>query len=81
MALAVIGRDSHDHLAVAIITASDTCVRHLERDKAIWIAPRIDRGYPVNAIVERVKGAHLRNAVLGLVVRLNMEGEEPELAA
>ncbi len=71
----------HDPLAVAIFTASGTCVGYLGRDRACWIAPKIDRGYPVNAIVERVKGAHLRDAVLGLVVRLNMEGEEPELAA
>jgi len=69
----------HDHLAVAIVTASGTCVGFLSRDRAAWIAPKIDRGYPVNAIVERVKGLHLAGATLGLVMRINMEGEEPEL--
>lgn len=71
----------HDHLAVAIVTASGTCVGFLGRDRAAWIAPKIDRGYPVNAIVERVKGAHLPDATLGLVVRVNMDGEEPDLPA
>jgi len=33
----------------------------------------------VHAIVERVKGIHLEGATLGLVIRINMEGEEPEL--
>jgi hypothetical protein len=70
----------HDPLAVAIITASGTCVGYLSRDRAAWIAPKIDRGYPVNAIVERVKGAHLSNATLGLVIRMNIEGELPELS-
>ena len=69
----------HDPLAVAIVTASGTCVGFLSRDRAAWIAPKIDRGYPVNAIVERVKGLHLAGATLGLVMRINMEGEEPEL--
>ena len=71
--------NAHDSLAVAIVTASGTCVGFLSRDRAAWIAPKIDRGYPVNAIVERVKGAHLPGATLGLVMRINMEGEEPDL--
>lgn len=33
----------------------------------------------VRAMVERVKGSHLPGATLGLVRRLNMDGEEPEL--
>lgn len=40
---------------------------------------KINRGYPVNTIVVQVKGAHLPDAVLGLVMRPNMEGEEPAL--
>ena len=71
----------HDRLAVAVVTASGTCVGFLGRDRAAWIAPKIDRGYPVNAIVERVKGIHLTGATLGLVMRINMEGDMPELAA
>jgi hypothetical protein len=71
----------HDPLAVAIVTESGTCVGFLKRDRAAWIAPKIDRGFPINVIVERVKGLHLEGATLGLVMRLNMEGEEPELPA
>ena len=69
----------HDHLAVAIFTASGTCVGYLSRDRAAWMASKIDRGMPINAIVERVKGIHLEGATLGLVLRVNMDGEEPEL--
>ncbi|MGI4948926.1 MAG: hypothetical protein ACRYHC_09590 [Janthinobacterium lividum] len=49
-------------------------------DRASWIAPKIDRGYVVQAIVERVKGIGLVGATLGLVVRINMEGDQPELS-
>lgn len=69
----------HDPLAVAIVTASGTKVGYLSRDRACWIAPKIDRGLPLNAIVERVKGVDLPGATLGLVMRLNMEGELPEV--
>ena len=69
----------HDSLAVAIMTGSNTCVGFLSRDRAAWIAPKIDRGYVINAIVERVKGVGLEGATFGLVVRINMDGEMPEL--
>lgn len=69
----------HDPLAVAIVTESGTCVGFLKRERAAWIAPKIDRGYLVLAIVERVKGTHLDGGTLGLVLRINMDGEEPEL--
>jgi hypothetical protein len=72
-------KNPHDPLAVAILSISGTRVGYLKRDRAAWIAPKIDRGYVVRAIVERVKGRHLEGATLGLVLRLNMEGEEPEL--
>lgn len=72
-------KNPHDPLAVAILSVSGTRVGYLKRDRAAWIAPKIDRGYAVRAIVERVKGRHLEGATLGLVLRLNMEGEEPEL--
>ena len=71
----------HDHLAVAVVTASGTCVGFLKRDRAAWIAPKIDRGYSVSAIIERVKGIDLPDATLGLVIRINMDGEVPDLAA
>lgn len=71
----------HDHLAVAVVTRRNIQVGYLARERASWIAPKIDRGYDVRAIVERVKGAHLDGATLGLVLRVNMEGEDPELPA
>lgn len=69
----------HDPLAVAIVTTRGIRVGYLRRDRAMWIGSKIDRGYDVRAIVERIKGARLDGATLGLVMRLNMEGEEPEL--
>lgn len=69
----------HDHMAVAIFTASGIRVGYLGKVRAQWIGSKMDRGLPVNAIVERIKGAHLPGSALGLVVRLNLHGEEPEL--
>lgn len=69
----------HDHMAVAIVTARGIRIGYLRRDRAVWIGSKIDRGYPVNAIIERIRGAHLPGAPLGVVLRINMEGEEPEL--
>lgn len=69
----------HDPMAVAIFTSRGAQVGYLSAEHAGWIGSKMDRGYDVRAIVERVKGAHLPGATLGLVMRLNMEGEEPEL--
>ena len=71
----------HDHLAVAIVTMRGVRVGYLRRDRAAWIAPKVDRGYPVRAIIERIRGIDLPTATLGIVIRLNMDGAEPELAA
>ena len=72
-------KNPHDHMAVAIVTTRGVRVGYLARDRAQWIGSKLDRGWTVLAIVERVKGAHLPDAVLGLVMRVNMDGEEPEL--
>jgi hypothetical protein len=72
----------HDQMAVAIHSERGVRLGYLSRDRARWIGSKIDRGYDVRAIVERVKGAHLRDAALGLVIRVSMDPEradEPEL--
>ncbi|MYL97210.1 hypothetical protein GR702_05420 [Novosphingobium sp. FGD1] len=69
----------HDRMAVAVVSCRGTKVGYLKRDRAVWIGSKIDRGYDVRAIVQRVKGAHLEGATLGLVMRVNLDGEEPEL--
>lgn len=69
----------HDAMAVAVFSCRGVKVGYLKRDRAVWIGSKIDRGYDVRAIVERVKGAHLPNAQLGLVMRVNMEGDDPDL--
>jgi len=74
--------NEHDHMAVAIITARGVRVGYLGREKAAWIGSKLDRGYDVRAIVERVKGASLPGSTLGLVLRISMDpdvADEPEL--
>jgi len=69
----------HDPRAVAIVSARGVCIGFLSRDHAGWVGSKIDRGYDVRAVVQRVKGAHLDGAELGLVILVNMEGDAPEL--
>ena len=71
----------HDHMAVAIFTTtSKTCVGYLGRVKAQWIGSKMDRGVGVTAIVERIRGTGLNGSPVGLVLRINMEGELPEVS-
>lgn len=69
----------HDPRAVAVFSVRGVRVGYLKRDRAVWIGSKIDRGYDVRAIVERVKGSSLPGSTLGLVMRVSMDGEEPEL--
>jgi len=69
----------HDRMAVAIVTVRGVRVGYLARDRAVWIGSKIDRGYDVRAIIERIKGVPSNGAPLGLVLRLNMEGDDPDL--
>jgi len=71
----------HDHMAVAIFTTtSRTCVGYLGRVKAQWIGSKMDRGVEVLAVVERIRGGGLNGSPVGLVLRINMEGEVPSAA-
>jgi hypothetical protein len=45
----------------------------------MWIAPKVDRGFPVNAIVERVTGTYLSGSKLSLNIRSSLDGEAPKL--
>lgn len=71
--------NEHDPSAVAIFSCRGVQLGYLSADHAGWIGSKIDRGYDVRAVVERVKGAHLEGATLGLVLLLNMEGDDPTL--
>lgn len=71
----------HDPRAVALFSVRGVRVGYLRRDRAVWVGSKIDRGYSVAAIVERVKGATLPEATLGLVIRVSLDGEDPDLAA
>lgn len=69
----------HDHLAVAVYSPRGVQVGYLGRDRAAWVAPKMDRGADVRAIVERVRSGGPPDAPLGMVVRLNMQGHWPEV--
>lgn len=69
----------YDRMAVAIRSARGVKVGYLGRDRAVWIGSKIDRGYDVRAIVERIRGGHLPGERLGIVVRINLEGDDPDL--
>lgn len=70
----------HDARAVAVVSPRGVRVGYLPRDRALWMSSKIERGYDVRAIVERIKGSHLPGATLGVVVRINMDGDDPELS-
>lgn len=72
----------HDRMAVAVFSCRGIRVGYLKRDRAVWIGSKMDRGYDVRAIVERVKGSHLPEAALGLIMRVSMDpdvADGPEL--
>jgi hypothetical protein len=72
-------RNPHDPNAIAIVTERDIRVGYLSARYALVWAGKLDRGAEPNVIVERVRGADLPGSMLGLVMRLNTEGEKPEL--
>jgi hypothetical protein len=72
-------RNIHDRNAIAIVTKRGVRVGYLSRQYAAVWASKLDRGAVPKVIVERIKGATLAGAMLGLVMRVNLEGEEPEL--
>ncbi|WP_347270193.1 HIRAN domain-containing protein [Rhizorhabdus histidinilytica] len=71
--------NEYDPAAVAILSCRGVQLGYLAAEHASWIGSKIDRGYDVRAVIERVKGAHLEGATLGLVILINMEGEDPTL--
>lgn len=71
--------NEYDPAAVAIFSCRGVQLGYLAAEHASWIGSKIDRGYDVRAVVERVKGAHLEGATLGLVILINMEGDDPTL--
>lgn len=61
------------------MSARGVKVGYLWPDRAVWIGCKIDRGYDVRAIVERVRGEDWLGERLGIVVRINLEGGDPDL--
>ena len=72
-------KNIHDRNAIAIVTEHGVRVGYLGRRYSMVWASKLDRGAEPKVIVERIKGSTLSGAMLGLVIRVNTEGEEPEL--
>ncbi|TZG24593.1 HIRAN domain-containing protein [Sphingomonas montanisoli] len=70
----------HDERAVAVVSARGVCVGYISRNYNGWIGSKIDRGYDVRAIVGKVRGLNFSGAELDVVLVINMDGDEPELA-
>lgn len=45
-----------DSRAPAIKSEQKVTVGYLSRDHASWVASKIDRGYPIQAVVSRIRG-------------------------
>ena len=74
--------NEHDNMAVAVMSARGVRVGYLARERARWIGSKMDRGYDVRAIVQRIRGVGLHGSALGLIMRLSMDpdmADEPEL--
>lgn len=69
----------HDPLAVGIFTERGVRVGYLNRDRAGIFGSKMDRGYRLAAIVERIKGAQLEGSALGLVMRVSMAPPSEDL--
>jgi hypothetical protein len=73
--------NEHDPRAVAVFSARGVQVGYLPRDRAAWLCGKFDRGYDIRAIVDRIKGEADPHAPLNMVLRVNMEGDDPDLGA
>lgn len=69
----------HDPAAVAIFSCRGVRVGYIRKERAGWIGSKIDRGYDVRVIVEAIRGGRWEGDALGIRLRINMEGEEPDL--
>lgn len=72
--------NKHDPEAVAVYSSRGVQVGYLSADHCSWIGEKIDKGREVRAIVERVNGGTRDKPSVGLLIRLNYDGEEPKLA-
>lgn len=69
----------HDPMAVAVHGARGPQIGFLSSDHARWIGGKIDGGYPVKAIIERINGGVPGKPSLGVCIRINYDGDDPQL--
>ncbi|HEX8382438.1 MAG TPA: HIRAN domain-containing protein [Sphingomonas sp.] len=68
--------NKHDEMAIAVLSARGIQIGYIASDHAAWLAPKLDRGDRVPAIVERINGGEPGKPSLGVCIRVNWRGEE-----
>ena len=68
----------HDPSAVAVYSCRRVQIGYIGADRTAWIGSKLDRGYPVRAIIGAIGGGKRTGLPLTAVLALNMEGEEPD---
>jgi hypothetical protein len=68
----------HDPSAVAVYSCRRVQIGYVGADRSAWIGSKMDRGYPVRAIIGKLGGGRRTGLPLSAVLALNIEGEEPD---
>ncbi len=67
----------HDTNAVAVHSARGVQIGYVAAEHARWIGGKIDDGHRVLALIERIHGGTKGKPSRGVLIRLNLEGEQP----
>lgn len=62
------------------LRSARTCVGYLGRVKAQRIGAKMDRGFAVSAVVDRMRGTGMSGSPVGLVLPIYMKGDAPDLS-
>lgn len=68
----------HDPSAVAVFSDRGIRIGYLGADRCGWVGSKIGRGMDVQAVVERVAPAG-QAGLLGVVIRVNLQGQVPDV--
>jgi hypothetical protein len=62
----------HDPSAVAVVSDRGIRLGYLGADRCGWVGSKIDRGYSVDAVVDRLKGAVRGSLPVAMVIRVTL---------
>ena len=69
----------HDPNAVAVVSARGVQIGYVSGEHSRWIGGKLDKGADVRAIAERVQCGEPGEPSRGVLIRVNLEGERPDL--